>query len=101
MAPMETKPHIIVVPGACHVPYHWRLFKASMEKAGYGVTVQRLLANVEDDSGPLHDALSRSAAAVRAAVINQIGQGRDVVVIGHSAGGAIIGPALIGLGKIG
>jgi hypothetical protein len=95
------KPHIIIVPGACHVAHHWRLFKASMVKADYGVSFQPLLCNIEDGTQPPSDSMVKSVAAIRAAVVKQIENGLDVVVIGNSAGGAAAGGALCGLRKDG
>jgi alpha-beta hydrolase superfamily lysophospholipase len=95
------KPHIVIVPGACHVAHHWRLFQASMEKAGYGVTFQPLLCNIEDGTQAPSDSMVKSVAAIRAAVVKQIENERDVVVVAHSAGGAAVGGALCGLRKDG
>jgi alpha-beta hydrolase superfamily lysophospholipase len=72
-----------------------------MEKASYGVTFQPLLCNIEYGTQPPPNSMNKSVAAIRAAVVTQIENGRDVVVIGHSAGGAAIGGALSGLGKVG
>lgn len=95
------KPHIIIVPGVCHVGHHWRLFMSSMERAGYGATFQPLLCNIEGRKQPPPNSIIKSVAAIRAAVVKQIENGCDVVVIAHSAGGVAAGGALSGLGKIG
>jgi alpha-beta hydrolase superfamily lysophospholipase len=97
----KTRPHVIVVPGGCHTQHYWRFFKASMESAGYDVTTQRLIANIEDGPNPLPNAMSKSIAAVRDAVVKKIEDEQDVIVIGHSAGGAVISGALVGLAKKG
>ena len=70
-------------------------------KAGYGVTFQPLLCNLEGSNSAPPDSMTQIVAAIRSAAVEQIEQGRDVVVIAHSAGGAATGGALGGLGKIG
>ena len=75
---------------------------SSMKKTGYDVTFQPLLCNIEDGTTkPPQNSMIKSVAAIRAAVIKQIENGRDILVIGHSAGGAAIGGALSGLAKNG
>ena len=95
------KPHIVVAMGSFHIPYHWRLFKSSLEGSGYHATIVNLPSTVVTGSTPTPDAMSKDIAAVREGVIEQIQDGHDVIALAHSAGAVAASAALEGLGKEG
>ena len=95
------KPHIVVAIGSFHVPYHWRLLKASLEGMGYDITITNLVSTVTSGTDPVADAMIKDIAAIREAVTKQIEGGKDVVVLAHSAGGVPASAALEGLAKVG
>lgn len=95
----SSKAHIVVAMGAFHIPYHWRFLKASLEDAGYDVTITNLVSTVTSGSQPVTDAMAKNIAAIRSAVTKPIVDGKDVVVIAHSAAGAPASAALEGLAK--
>ncbi|KAM3068140.1 hypothetical protein ACMFMG_011190 [Clarireedia jacksonii] len=82
---MSTKPTLILVPGAWHSTEIWsatiKLLEAEKFKCipvGLPTTTGDTLASFGDD-----------VKAVRKAIIGETSQGRDVVVVVHSYGGAV------------
>ncbi|TIA06456.1 hypothetical protein D6C81_09895 [Aureobasidium pullulans] len=80
-----SKPSIVLVPGAWHVPAHFNQVIDKLEDQGYVCLCVNLPTNTRD---PLVDGrllgIEDDVAAIRAAVTNQLDAGNDVVVVTHS-----------------
>ena len=93
----NTKPLLIIVPGAWHSPAHYTELITYMSKEGYEVICQR---NPSCDSvDPNAHTAATDAAAIRELILAQIDEGRDVVVAMHSYGGCPGGASAKGLSK--
>lgn len=91
-----SKPQLVLLPGAWHLPACYSLIVPKLEAAGYVVHTTRLPSVTEQD--PPKD-LSADVEAARALVVQAIGSGADVVVVCHSWSGVVTGAALSGLSK--
>ncbi|OBW64866.1 MAG: Uncharacterized protein AUREO_050680 [Aureobasidium pullulans] len=95
---MMSKPSIVLVPGAWHVPAHFNQVIDKLEDQGYVCLCVNLPTNTRD---PLVDSrllgIEDDVAAIRAAVTNQLDAGNDVVVVTHSYGTVPGTAALTGL----
>ncbi|THX64249.1 hypothetical protein D6D08_08029 [Aureobasidium pullulans] len=93
-----SKPSIVLVPGAWHVPAHFNQVIDKLEDQGYVCLCVNLPTNTRD---PLVDGrllgIEDDVAAIRAAVTNQLDAGNDVVVVTHSYGTVPGTAALTGL----
>ncbi|THX13045.1 hypothetical protein D6D17_03485 [Aureobasidium pullulans] len=80
-----SKPLIVLVPGAWHVPAHFNHVIEKLEDQGYVCVGVNLPTNTRD---PLVDGrllgIEDDVAAIRAAVMSQLDTGNDVVVVTHS-----------------
>ncbi|THX46062.1 hypothetical protein D6D06_10243 [Aureobasidium pullulans] len=80
-----SKPSIVLVPGAWHVPAHFNHAIEKLEDQGYVCVGVNLPTNTRN---PLVDGrllgIEDDVAAVRAAVMDQLDAGNDVVVVTHS-----------------
>lgn len=90
------KPTLIVVPGAWHSPEVFAGVSTKLSSFGYKCIPVPLLAAGHE---PAVADLTPDTANVHRVVLEEIEQGHDVVVVGHSWGGMIIGGALDGLSK--
>jgi pimeloyl-ACP methyl ester carboxylesterase len=93
---MSSKPTIVVVPGAWHVPEHFELIAKVLRSKGYKVVGVRTPSARQ--SGPWVD-LYADAAAVSSAILTECDARNDVVVIMHSLGGVAGSAGVKGLGK--
>ncbi|THV63468.1 hypothetical protein D6D28_10662 [Aureobasidium pullulans] len=93
-----SKPSIVLVPGAWHVPAHFSQVIEKLEDQGYVCVGVNLSTNTRD---PLVDGrllgIEDDVAAIRAAVMSQLDTGHDVVVVTHSYGTVPGTAALTGL----
>ena len=96
MSEPQSKPHIVLVPGAWHKPVCYSLIIPKLEAAGYTVHSTQL-PSVTDDNPPKD--LNADTAALRQLVDEAIGPGKDVVVIVHSWSGTVAGSGLVGYSK--
>ncbi|THZ58120.1 hypothetical protein D6C85_10319 [Aureobasidium pullulans] len=93
-----SKPSIVLVPGAWHVPAHFNHVIEKLEDQAYVCVGVNLPTNSRN---PLVDGrllgIEDDVAAIRAAVTNQLDAGNDVVVVTHSYGTVPGTAALTGL----
>jgi len=88
----DQKPAILVVHGAYFLPLAWDAFKASLNSAGFQVSVPRLPTC--GDSRPPTALLSHDVSAVRAAATELISAGHRILVLAHSYGGIVTSEAI-------
>ena len=91
-----SKPQLVILPGAWHVPLHYAAITSKLEAQGYKVYI-RQFPSVGNPKPPTD--LSEDIAAAKSLVEEAIGDGNDVVVIPHSWAGIVAGSALDGMGK--
>lgn len=90
----NTKPTIVMVPGAWHPASSFGIFEKTMQKRGYETeaiklqTVGNVGASVEDDT-----------EHIRSKLLSHIEQGKDVLLISHSFAGFGSTSAITGLHK--
>ncbi|THW69034.1 hypothetical protein D6D19_08631 [Aureobasidium pullulans] len=93
-----SKPSIVLVPGAWHVPAHFSQVIEKLEDQGYVCVGVNLHTNTRN---PLVDGrllgIEDDVPAIRAAVTKQLDTGHDVVVVTHSYGTVPGTAALTGL----
>ncbi|THY39384.1 hypothetical protein D6C97_10340 [Aureobasidium pullulans] len=80
-----SKPSIVLVPGAWHVPAHFNQVIEKLEDQEYiclGVSLPTNTRNPSVDGRLL--GIEDDVAAIRAAVMSQLDTGNDVVVVTHS-----------------
>ncbi|PSS02403.1 Alpha/beta hydrolase fold-1 [Coniella lustricola] len=83
MAPSD----IVLVPGYWEGPDVWRLVAPELEKNGFTVTIIKLLSTGTPASeSPKSPSMYDDIEVIRKAVESIVNQGKDVVLVGHSAG---------------
>ncbi|KAH8602361.1 Alpha/beta hydrolase fold-1 [Bisporella sp. PMI_857] len=90
-----SKPTLVLVPGAWHTAATWDKVKALLEKEAYKAIAVTLPSTLGNQNVTFLDDIT----AVRDAVTGETSQGRDVVVVVHSYGGAVGQSAIKGLTK--
>lgn len=90
-----SKPTIIIVPGAWQKPVAFEKIVTLLEQAGYP-TIHVPLPTVADIDAPLAS-LTDDVEAVRKVLVPLVDEGKEVVLIGHSAGGISMSGAVEGL----
>lgn len=94
---MSTRPSIVVVPGAHHVPEHFRLVTDLLEKDGFRVVGVKLPS---PDDKTLPPDFAGDLSTIRKAIQGELQRGHDVLLVVHSASG-ITGPAAMeGFAKV-
>ena len=98
MATLTSKPMFFIVPGAWHPPSAYRQLAASLEALGHSTTVASIPSlnpkSVETAT------CTEDAKALQKQLLSIIdGDGLEVVVLAHSAGGIPAGGAAYGLSK--
>jgi pimeloyl-ACP methyl ester carboxylesterase len=94
---MAAKPTIILTPGSWHVPAHFQPTTDVLISHGYKVVGVRTPS--VRDSGPYTANLSADAAAVSSAILTEVDQANEVVLVMHSYGGVPGSAAVEGLSK--
>lgn len=82
---MSQKPTLVFVPGAWHSAIVWDKVISLLEPQGYNCIVVTLPTTMSDPSKSFGDDFQ----AVRDVIKSQTSQGKDVVVVVHSYGGAV------------
>ncbi|KAI2636667.1 alpha/beta-hydrolase [Xylaria nigripes] len=95
MAP-ETKPTLLIVHGAWHVPDHYYKLRDVLESQGYEVHIPALPSN--NGMQPPNADMYTDILHVRGYAESLVRAGRTVVAILHSYGGQVASNALHGLG---
>lgn len=90
-----SKPTIVIAPGAWQKPVAFNRIVELLEQAGYP-TIHVPLPTVGDLDAPLAS-LTDDVAAVRKVLVPLLDAGKEVVLLGHSAGGLVISGAVEGL----
>ncbi|KAK0760541.1 hypothetical protein N5P37_006735 [Trichoderma harzianum] len=87
---MTSKPTLIFVSGAWHSPDTWNKLTAELEPQGYKTICTSHPSTRSDPTKGIFDDIQE----VRNAILAEVTQGRDVVVVVHSYGG-MVGPSAI------
>jgi pimeloyl-ACP methyl ester carboxylesterase len=96
---MSTKPQIVLVPGAWHLPSGFHKLTAPLESHNYTIHSRQMPSvGSEDSPNPPQD-LTQDVKALQDLVTQAIGSGNDVLVVAHSWGGIVSTSALVGFGK--
>ncbi|KAI0874492.1 Alpha/beta hydrolase fold-1 [Hypoxylon argillaceum] len=99
----ETKPVIVLCPGAWCAPEYFQFTTDILTKAGYTCLAVALPSVGSElrpkDAPPITQGLQTDAKAVRDIVIPQLDAGHDVVVVCHSYGGVVTSEAVKGLDR--
>ncbi|KAL4937877.1 Alpha/beta hydrolase family-domain-containing protein [Aspergillus oleicola] len=92
----DSKPTIIITPGAWHVPQPYtKLINALGDK---GFTAIAVSLPTGTTSPPL-PGWEKDAEAARTAILKEFDNGHDIIALAHSFGGVAMGEAVRGLGK--
>ncbi|KAI1282733.1 Alpha/beta hydrolase fold-1 [Xylaria sp. FL0933] len=86
-AKASSRPVIILIHGAWHLPSVWVKVKQRLEAAGYEVYAPRLLTVVGPE--PVDYSWRVDVAVVHDIVLPLFDQGRQAVIVGHSYGGLV------------
>jgi pimeloyl-ACP methyl ester carboxylesterase len=82
---MSSKPTLVLVPGAWHTPEAWNKVTSLLEAKDYKCIPVILPSTLSNPSTTFFDDIE----AVRDAILSETRQGRNVVVVVHSYGGAV------------
>ncbi|KAI0390744.1 Alpha/beta hydrolase fold-1 [Xylariaceae sp. FL0594] len=91
---VPSKPCIILISGAWHLPEVWNKVKTRLEAAGYEVYAPRLSTVVGAE--PVNYSWRFDVAVVHDLAIPLFARGRRAVIVGHSYGGAVTTASLEG-----
>ena len=91
-----TKPTLVLIHGAWHVPSTYNKFTSSLRSAGFEVHVPRLPST--NEARPPNADLATDTALIRGYLESLVDAGRTVIAIMHSYGGQVGTNALYGLG---
>lgn len=92
---MSHKPTLVLVPGAWHNPSTWDKVATLMEAQQYKCVRVALPSTLSNPSATF----SQDIEAVRSSIVAETTQGRDVIVVVHSYGGAVGSSAIKGLAR--
>jgi pimeloyl-ACP methyl ester carboxylesterase len=92
---MSPKPTLVLVPGSWHSPDVWNKIVTLMEAQQYKCVPVTLPSTLSNPSTGFAD----DVGAVRDAIVAETAQGRDVVLVVHSYGGAVGCSAIKGLAR--
>ncbi|KAI5224545.1 hypothetical protein AUEXF2481DRAFT_26162 [Aureobasidium subglaciale EXF-2481] len=98
MSSTATKPVIVIVPGAWHVPAHYAHLALKLNSAGYTVDCLEI-SSTNDEKDLPEDTWNEDISIIRNAITSHTEAGRDVAVVMHSFGGMTGSEAACGLGK--
>ncbi|KAF2665235.1 alpha/beta-hydrolase [Microthyrium microscopicum] len=97
MSGPKLKPSIIWVPGACHLPSHYKPCTDILKSKGYRTITVRT-ASVRQ-TGPYPNGFSQDLGAIVSAILTELDEGHDVILVMHSYGGMPGSAAVEGLLK--
>ncbi|KAH6691384.1 Alpha/beta hydrolase fold-1 [Plectosphaerella plurivora] len=92
---MPSPPTVVFVHGAWHTPECWTKVIPRLEAQNYRCATVRLASTLGNPAATFGD----DVAAVQAVIKEHTSQGRNVLVVGHSYGGAVSSTAIKGLTK--
>lgn len=98
MTSQETKPVIVIVPGAWHVPAHYAHLALKLNSAGYTVDCIESSSTSDEKDLP-ENTWTEDISIIRNAITSHTEAGRDVAIVMHSFGGMPGSEAACGLGK--
>lgn len=78
----DTKPGIVLVTGAWHVPEHFAVLQHALEARGYETYAPRL-----PTLGSTSLTWKDDAAAIQQAVVKRMDEGKEFIIAAHSYGG--------------
>jgi pimeloyl-ACP methyl ester carboxylesterase len=93
----STKPTIVWVPGAWHIPSHYKLTTDILSKLGYKVVVVRLPSTRQTAPYPKDSGMD--VGAVASAILTELDERNEIIVVMHSYGGLVGSDAVQGLSK--
>jgi hypothetical protein len=85
MTSNETKPVIVIIPGAWHVPAHYAHLALKLNSAGYTVDCLELSCTNDEKDLP-ENTWTEDISIIRNAITSHTEAGRDVAVVMHSFG---------------
>lgn len=91
-----SKPVIVLVTGAWHVPHHYQLLSNRLRHQGYVVQCPLLMTN--NNARPPNMTLDDDVKQIRDMAVQVLDTGRDIVALMHSYGGVVGSNAFAGLG---
>jgi alpha-beta hydrolase superfamily lysophospholipase len=95
---MTSKPVIVIVSGAWHVPAHYAHLALKLNSAGYTVDCLELSCTNDEKDLP-ENTWTEDISIIRNAITSHTEAGRDVAVVMHSFGGMATSEAACGLGE--
>lgn len=102
MSPSK-KPTIVLIPGAWHLPAHYRSLLQTLEAQGYPTVCKKIPSVLSPDLDVPEDVTSHTlttdAAYARKEILLPALEDNDVILVMHSYGGAVGGAAAQGLGR--
>jgi Alpha/beta hydrolase family len=84
---MATKPALLFVHGAWHIPEHYKKLTTKLSEAGFDVTIPHL-PTCTNEVPPPHG-LEDDCKVVRSSAMHLADQGRSIIVLMHSYGGVV------------
>lgn len=94
---MSSKPIILLVTGAWHIPDHYSVLSHRLRHLGFTVECPRLLTN--NNALPPNKTLNDDISQIRSLALSYLDDGKDVVPLMHSYGGIVGTSAFAGLGS--
>jgi len=91
------KPTFVIAPGGWHVPWHWSLVEDALRKSGFKASTVRhpSIRDIPPYATSYHD----DRAAVASALLKEVDDGHDIILVMHSYGGIPGSAACKGLSK--
>ncbi|KAE8333383.1 Alpha/beta hydrolase fold-1 [Aspergillus sergii] len=94
---VAAKPTIIFIPGAWNSPAGFDVVRQLLESKGFPTAA---VAHPSAGAEPPNQTLSDDVANLRATLVHETGQGKDIVLVAHSYGGFVASDAAEGYGLI-
>jgi dienelactone hydrolase len=83
MTSNQTRPVIVIIPGAWHVPAHYAYLALKLNSAGYTVDCLELSCTNDEKDLP-ENTWTEDISIIRNAITSHTEAGRDVAVVMHS-----------------
>ena len=96
-SPTYSKPVLVFVPGAWHLPFHYSPLLECLNHEGF-ITISERNPSC-DCTNPDDTSTASDAASIRKIILSQVDNGHEVVVVMHSYGGFPGAAAAQGLSK--